>query len=653
MGFTTPTPIQEKCIPEIKAGRDLVGQSLTGSGKTAAFGLPILEKIVPGNGLQALVLTPTRELCHQVRDHLEQMSKFMPINITSIYGGVGYFQQIEELKYAEIIVATPGRLLDLINRRNVNLSKLKFVVLDEADKMFEMGFEEDVDKILRTTPNTRQTIMFSATMPRAAQNIIKKYLKNPALIQEKLQVDKSLLKQVFYSVRKDEKFSLLVHLLKEKTPGPAIVFCGTKREVDKVAQNLKREKIHAMPVHGDLRQGRRQFAVNSFKEGKTDVLVATDVAARGLDIKDVTHVYNYDVPRTPEEYTHRIGRTARAGKKGDAVTFLSERDYNNFNKIVRFGKMDIVQEKVPEYVKVEYKKEMGRDGFADDYNADRGERRGFSHGHGREFAPRRNDGRFGGERGRSFGPRREGGFGGDRGFGGRSQGSYGNREDRAPRENTYTARPAYGAPRTEGNSFQRRENSFGGDRRASYGGRNDSYPRRERPSGAQGTYGNRDNRGPRENSYGTRQNFGPRRDYNSAPSQSSFVPRQNSHYSQSSYSKQDSQPRQDSFPRQDPYHGQKHHRPSPSFKPQEKRDNSYEPTTGGMEKTPRTPEPLFDNSHYSEKYEPKGEVTPKVLPELRREAYIDHQKKHKVATHHRPRQGEGKASLKKKKYIHK
>ncbi len=658
MGFTSPTPIQEKCIPEIKAGRDLVGQSLTGSGKTAAFGLPILEKIVPGAGVQALVLTPTRELCHQVRDHLEQMSKFMPINITSIFGGVGYYQQIEELKYAEIIVATPGRLLDLIDRRNVNLKNIKFVVLDEADKMFEMGFEEDVDKILRTTPNTRQTIMFSATMPKAAQNIIKRYLKNPALVQEKLQVDKSLLKQVFYSVRKDEKFSLLVHLLKEKTPGPAIVFCGTKREVDKVAQNLKREKIHAMPVHGDLRQGRRQFAVNSFKEGKTDVLVATDVAARGLDIKDVTHVYNYDVPRTPEEYTHRIGRTARAGKKGDAVTFLSERDYNNFNKIVRFGKMDIVQEKVPEYVKVEYKKEIGRDGFADDYNAERGERRGFSHGHGRGFSPSRNDGRFGGTRG----------FGGDRGrdrgrsFGGRSEGnfgprresSFGNRDDRAPRErpsgaqDTYTARPAYGAPRTEGSSFPRRaEGSFGGNRQSSYE-RNDNYPRREN------SFGNRDNRAPRENSYGNKPSYGaPRRDFNSTPRTGSFAPRQNN-YSQNSSPRYDTPMRQDNFPRQDPYHGQKHHRPSPTFKPQEKKEGTHEhSTTAGMEKTPRTHEPLFDNSHYSEKYTPKEDTGPKVLPELRREAYIDHQKKHKIATHHKARAGEPKPSLKKKKYIHK
>ncbi|HPM85987.1 MAG TPA: DEAD/DEAH box helicase [archaeon] len=386
MKITNPTPIQEKCIPQIKAGKDVVGQSLTGSGKTAAFGLPILEKIIPGGGIQALIIVPTRELCVQVRDNLEQYSRFLPINIISIYGGVGFFQQMEEIKYGEIIVATPGRLLDHMGRRNVSLRNIKFVVLDEADRMFEMGFEDDVDKILRQTPSSRQTIMFSATMPRAAQQLIKKYLKNPINIQEKLQVDKSLLKQIFYSVKKNDKFSLLVHLLKNKTSGPAIVFCGTKREVDKVAKQLRKQKIDSLPVHGDLTQGKRQFAVNSFKSSKIDVLVATDVAARGLDIKDVSHVYNYDVPRTPEEYTHRIGRTARAGKKGDAVTLLSERDFNNFNRILRFGKMNIVQEKLPEFERIESTQEYPHE----EYSRDNYSNKNFSSNYQRGY-PRRND----------------------------------------------------------------------------------------------------------------------------------------------------------------------------------------------------------------------------------------------------------------------
>lgn len=353
MGFKETTAIQESCIPLIKAGKDVVGQSLTGSGKTAAFGLPLLEKVMPGQGIQALILTPTRELCQQVRDNLESMGKFVPLNIISIYGGVGFFQQIEEIKTAEIVVATPGRLLDHLSRANISLGTIRHVVLDEADKMFEMGFEEDVSKILAVTPKSRQTIMFSATMPRAAQNIIKKYLKNPEFIKEQLHVDRTLLKQVFYTIHPKEKFSLLAHLLKSKTAGPAIVFCGTKHGTDRVAHDLNKLKIQAMPVHGDLTQSKRALAVKMFKSARIDVLVATDVAARGLDIKDVTHVYNYDIPRTPEEYTHRIGRTARAGKRGDAVSFVTERDFDNFEKILHDGRFDIRQEQVPEFEFVE------------------------------------------------------------------------------------------------------------------------------------------------------------------------------------------------------------------------------------------------------------------------------------------------------------
>ena len=470
MGISVPTLIQEKSIPEIKAGHDLVGQSLTGSGKTAAFGLPILEKVIPGAGLQALVLTPTRELCVQVRDHLELMAKFLPINIKSIYGGVGYYQQIEDLKIAEIIVATPGRLLDHMGRRNVDLRTIKFVVLDEADKMFEMGFEEDVDKILKQTPSTRQTVMFSATMPHAAQNIIKKYLKNPVFVKEELHVDKSLLKQVFYVVNKEEKFSLLVHLLKQKTPGPAIVFCGTKRYVDRISRDLKRQKIEALPVHGDLRQGRRQFAVNAFKNAKIDVLVATDVAARGLDIKDVSHVYNYDVPRTPDEYTHRIGRTARAGKKGDAITLLCERDYDNFEKILRYGKMEILEEPVPQFEQIIVKRESygerrdyggeGRGYGRGGYEGGRGYGGGRSHGGGRSYGGRSGSGE------RSYGSKRS--YGGDYSFGAESgeyRGGRGkplgphNHFNKRPNQPSHTSHKTYGAGQSNQSYGQK---SYGG-----------------------------------------------------------------------------------------------------------------------------------------------------------------------------------------------
>jgi len=449
MGIKDPTPIQLKCIPDLRAGKDLVGQSLTGSGKTAAFGLPILEKIVPGNGLQALIITPTRELCVQVRDNLEQMARFLPINVKSVYGGVGFFQQIEDIKIAEIIVATPGRLLDHMGRRNVDLKTIKFVVLDEADRMFDMGFEEDIDKILRQTPHSRQTVMFSATMPKAAQSIAKKYLKNPVYVQDQLHVDKTLLKQVFYSVRRDEKFSLLVHLLKNKTSGPAIVFCGTKREVDRVARNLRKQKLEVMPVHGDLHQGRRQFAVNSFKQGKIDVLIATDVAARGLDIKDVSHVYNYDVPRTPDEYTHRIGRTARAGKKGDAVTLLSERDYENFSKIQR--KFDIQQEKTPPFERIEIKKhDFGEERSSGENRYDRDNQnrnwhgREHRHGSSSQYGEPRNSGQ-------NYSSNR-----------GNSQGNYSQRSEYPPTRSPYSSnyRGDQNNSNYRGNQSNYRQNNY-------------------------------------------------------------------------------------------------------------------------------------------------------------------------------------------------
>ena len=544
MGITVPTAIQEKCIPQIKAGKDLVGQSLTGSGKTAAFGLPILEKIVPGAGLQALIVVPTRELCVQVRDNLEQYAKFLPINIISIYGGVGFFQQMEEIKFGEIIVATPGRLLDHMGRRNISLKNVKFVVLDEADRMFDMGFEDDVDKILRQTPTSRQTTMFSATMSREAQNMIKKYLKDPVYIQEKLQIDKSLLKQVFYSVRKNDKFALLVHLLKTKTSGPAIVFCGTKREVDKVAKHLRKLKVEALPVHGDLTQGKRQFAVNSFKNAKIDVLVATDVAARGLDIKGVSHVYNYDVPRTPEEYTHRIGRTARAGKKGEAVTLLSERDYNNFNKILRFGKAEILQETLPEFEKIEFSREN---------DSDRNE--GFER--------------------RSYGQRQDRG---SRDYSRPSSG-YEGRPQRASygSSNNYShSRPSYGSQeRRSPNSWTRNEGSTNSsESRPSYSSQGSSYPRREYGQG----------------------NFSRGSSSYSRPSSGNYSRPSSSNFSNPSYGGREHSPN---------YRGNKDNysaKPSYSDKPSHSSASTHEAPvhkTVNHERTPRTAEPLFPTSHYN------------------------------------------------------
>lgn len=357
-GFSEPTAIQLRCIPEIKAGRDVVGQSLTGSGKTAAFGLPLLERIHPGKGVQALILTPTRELAGQVRDTLASFSSFTRIEIAAVYGGVGIEPQIDALQKADIVVATPGRMLDHIKRNTVDLNNATFFVLDEADKMFEMGFIEDVEEIIGYLPKERQTLLFGATMPYEIRHLIKKHLRNPYFIKEQIHVDRSLLKQVYYDVKQHEKFSLLVYLLKNKTPGLAIVFCGRRSEVDILTRNLKMQGINAMAVHGGLSQNRRNRAVDSLKQENIQVLVATDVAARGLDIKNISHIYNYDSAKNSSEYVHRIGRTARAGKSGEAATLLSERDHDNFRNVMTDSSLQIEKELLPHFERVPFIRQM-------------------------------------------------------------------------------------------------------------------------------------------------------------------------------------------------------------------------------------------------------------------------------------------------------
>ena len=359
-GFVEPTAIQKRCIPEIKNGKDVVGQSLTGSGKTAAFGLPIIEKIVLGKGVQALVLTPTRELAVQVQETLRSFASFMKVNVIAVYGGVSIQPQADALRKAEIVVATPGRMLDHIKRKNVNFSNTKFLVLDESDKMFEMGLIEDVEEIIRQLPKERQTLLFSATMSNDIQHLIKKHLRNPVIIKEQVHVDKNLLKQFYYEVRQQEKFSLLVHLLKNKTPGLAIVFCGTRREVDIVSRNLKFNGLKTIAVHGGLSQNKRSFAIDSLKKENVQVLVATDVAARGLDINNISHIYNYDSPKTSNDYTHRIGRTARAGKYGEAVTLLSDRDYDNFRNVLSDRSIQIQKEQIPQFERVNFVRDVQR-----------------------------------------------------------------------------------------------------------------------------------------------------------------------------------------------------------------------------------------------------------------------------------------------------
>ncbi len=354
-GYEELTLIQEKCLPSIIKGNDVVGQAETGSGKTVAFCLPILDKIVPRNGIQALVLTPTRELCVQVMDVFKDFGAQLKIKTMSVYGGVSISNQIKNLPSADIVCGTPGRILDHLSRGTIDFSTVKFLVLDEMDKMFDMGFIKDVEKIISYVPRERQTLMFSATVSYEVHRIMNRHLKNPVIVKTRSQVDTTKLKQVYYDIyQQNNKFPLLVHLLKHSTPGLAIVFCGTRTESDIVAMNLKRQGINALAIHGGMSQHSRSKSLDALKNETTDVLVATDVAARGLDIKNVTHVYNYDVPPTPKEYTHRIGRTARAGENGDAVTLLTERDHDNFRRVQSNKELNIIKAQMPHFEKVSF-----------------------------------------------------------------------------------------------------------------------------------------------------------------------------------------------------------------------------------------------------------------------------------------------------------
>lgn len=331
--FDEPSEIQEKSIPLVVEGVDVIGESATGSGKTLAFAAGIVNNCSKQGKLQALVLVPTRELAEQVTLSLEQFSEFKELEIASIYGGVNIEPQIKRLRYADVVVGTPGRILDHLERKTIYLGGIKMLILDEADRMLDMGFIRDIDKIVRVCNKERQTLLFSATFAGQIVDIAKRYMRNPKLVSAKNMVDPRKLKQVYYDVNDNEKFSLLVHLLKNEKSGLVMVFCNTKHMVDFIAHNLEKRGVDASAMHGGLSQNKRSKTLEQFHVGKAHVLVCTDVAARGLDIKGVSHVYNYDVPADSENYVHRIGRTARAGNEGIAITILASRDYENFSKI--------------------------------------------------------------------------------------------------------------------------------------------------------------------------------------------------------------------------------------------------------------------------------------------------------------------------------
>ncbi|MBI5804060.1 DEAD/DEAH box helicase [Candidatus Pacearchaeota archaeon] len=347
--FELPTEIQEKAIPLILKGKDIIGQSATGSGKTLAFGAGILGKISKNRGVQALILTPTRELAEQDSKSLKLFSRHYDIRVEEIYGGVAISPQIRKLMKANVVVGTPGRILDHLEKRTLNLSNVSFLVLDEADRMVDMGFLPDVERIINWCPKKRQTLLFSATLSPDINYIEKKYMSEPRTISVKSYVDPSKLKQVFYDVPTNLKFSLLVHLLKKDKSHFVMVFCNTRRNVINLTNNLSKFGLNIVGIHGGLNQSKRNSNLAYFHSREVRILICTDVAARGLDIKDVSHIYNYDTPNGNIEYIHRIGRTARAGKEGEAISLISSRDYQNFRKVREDELINIEEVKLPEF----------------------------------------------------------------------------------------------------------------------------------------------------------------------------------------------------------------------------------------------------------------------------------------------------------------
>lgn len=351
LGFEEPTPIQKAAIPDMLKGKDLVGQAQTGTGKTAAFGMPILQSIDPHiKNPQALIMTPTRELAMQVADEIRKFSKYMHGTKTlAIYGGQPIERQIKALKTGvQIVVGTPGRILDHIRRRTIKLQDIRIVVLDEADQMLDMGFLEDMESILKEVPEDRQTVLFSATMPREIEELAENYQKKPKkikVVHEELTVP--LIEQYYYEVREKDKLEVLCRILDMEKPGLSVIFCRTKKGVDELVESLQSRGYFAEGIHGDLKQSQRDRVMKKFREGTIELLVATDVAARGIDVDNVSLVINYDIPEDIEYYVHRIGRTGRAGKAGVSYTFVTGRQINLLKSIERFIKAKIKRKKVP------------------------------------------------------------------------------------------------------------------------------------------------------------------------------------------------------------------------------------------------------------------------------------------------------------------
>jgi ATP-dependent RNA helicase DeaD len=350
LGFEEPTPIQRRTIPLLLEGRDVVAQAQTGTGKTAAFALPLLQQVDPGNhSVQNLVLTPTRELAVQVAASTHALGRHLDIQVLPVYGGQPIERQLRALRAGvQIVIGTPGRVLDHLRRGSLNVSEVKTLVLDEADEMLDLGFEEELEAILANLPAERQTALFSATIPPRIRRLCRTAMKDAEIVSiepERLTVPQ--VHQSYYQVSPGAKLDALIRILDMESPGSCIIFCRTKRTVDEVSESLTSQGYPADTLHGDLSQAMRDHVMHRFREGVTELLVATDVAARGLDIEHISHVVNFDIPEDPEQYVHRIGRTARAGRSGDAITLVAPREMRLLREIERLIHKRIQPERVP------------------------------------------------------------------------------------------------------------------------------------------------------------------------------------------------------------------------------------------------------------------------------------------------------------------
>jgi len=334
-GFREPSPVQKEAIPLILEGNDIIAQAQTGTGKTAAFGLPIMSMMDADQGVQGLVIVPTRELAMQVSDELYRFGRGAGLRTATVYGGTPYGKQIERIRQASIVVATPGRLQDLLQGGKIKISPA-FVVLDEADEMLDMGFLDEIKNIFSFLPPVRQTLMFSATMPKAIRKLAEEILNDPKTVsitqKESTNTD---ITQLYYVVQERERDDALVRLIDYKNPGKCIIFCRMKKEVDRLAAHLTSQGFKVSSLHGDMEQKQREVTIRAFKQGGVDIFVATDVAARGLDVNDVTHVFNYHLPFDSESYVHRIGRTGRGGKSGEAITLVTPNELRTIKRIER------------------------------------------------------------------------------------------------------------------------------------------------------------------------------------------------------------------------------------------------------------------------------------------------------------------------------